>query len=52
VCEVAYDHMEGGRFRHTTQFRRWRPDREPASCTYEQLERPVRFDLADVLSGA
>ncbi len=51
VCEVAYDHMEGGRFRHTTQFRRWRPDREPASCTYEQLERPVRFDLADVLSG-
>ena len=52
VCEVAYDHMEGGRFRHTAQFRRWRPDREPDSCTYEQLERPVRFDLADVLSGA
>jgi len=52
VCEVAYDHMEGGRFRHTAQFRRWRPDREPSSCTYEQLERPVRFDLADVLSGA
>lgn len=52
VCEVAYDHMEGGRFRHTAQFRRWRPDREPASCTYEQLERPVRFDLADVLSGS
>jgi ATP-dependent DNA ligase len=52
VCEVAYDHMEGGRFRHTAQFRRWRPDREPTSCTYEQLERPVRFDLADVLSGA
>jgi ATP-dependent DNA ligase len=52
VCEVAYDHMEGGRFRHTTQFRRWRPDREPESCTYEQLDRPVRFDLADVLSGA
>jgi ATP-dependent DNA ligase len=51
VCEVAYDHMEGGRFRHTTQFRRWRPDREPASCTYEQLERPVRFDLAEVLTS-
>ena len=51
VCEVAYDHMEGWRFRHTTQFRRWRPDREPGSCTYGQLERPVRFDLADVLSG-
>jgi ATP-dependent DNA ligase len=51
VCEVAYDHMEGGRFRHTTQFRRWRPDRDPASCGYAQLERPVSFDLADVLSG-
>jgi ATP-dependent DNA ligase len=51
VCEVAYDHMEGGRFRHTAQFRRWRPDREPASCTYDQLERPVNFDLASVFSG-
>ena len=51
VCEVAYDHMEGGRFRHTAQFRRWRPDREPQSCTYEQLDRPVNFDLARVLSG-
>jgi ATP-dependent DNA ligase len=50
VVEVAYDHMEGSRFRHTAQFRRWRPDREPRSCTYEQLERPVRFDLADILS--
>ncbi len=43
--------MEGVRFRHTTQFVRWRPDREPESCTYAQLETPVRFDLADVLSG-
>jgi len=51
VCEVAYDHMEGDRFRHTAQFRRWRPDRDPASCGYDQLERPVRFDLADVLVG-
>jgi ATP-dependent DNA ligase len=50
VVEVAYDHMEGTRFRHTAQWRRWRPDREPASCTYEQLERPVRFDLGDILS--
>jgi ATP-dependent DNA ligase len=49
VCEVAYDHMEGGRFRHTTQFRRWRPDRTPESCTYAQLDRPVSFQLADVL---
>ena len=49
VVEVRYDHMEGPRFRHTTQFVRWRPDREPASCTYAQLEVPVRFALADVL---
>jgi ATP-dependent DNA ligase len=51
VVEVKYDHMEGIRFRHTTQFVRWRPDREPASCTFAQLEQPVRFQLSDVLSG-
>jgi len=50
VVEVRYDYMEGERFRHTAQFVRWRPDRDPRSCTYEQLEVPVRFDLADVLS--
>ncbi|CAA9337246.1 MAG: DNA_ligase_IV_Ku-like [uncultured Nocardioidaceae bacterium] len=49
VVEVRYDHMEGVRFRHTAQFARWRPDRDPESCTYEQLEEPVSFDLADVL---
>ncbi|WPO69950.1 ATP-dependent DNA ligase [Streptomyces sp. KN37] len=50
VCEVAYDHMEGGRrFRHTARFRRWRPDRGPESCTYAQLEEPVRYSLTDVL---
>ncbi len=52
VVEVGYDHMEGTRFRHTTQFKRWRPDREPQSCTYDQLERPVRFDLADILTAS
>ncbi|WP_327173080.1 ATP-dependent DNA ligase [Streptomyces sp. NBC_01336] len=51
VLEVAYDHMEGDRFRHTTQFRRWRPDRTPTSCTYAQLEEVVRYDLAAVLSA-
>ncbi len=51
VCEVAYDHMQGTRFRHTTQFRRWRPDRDPLSCTYTQLEEPVGYDLGDVLNG-
>lgn len=50
VVEVRYDYMEGVRFRHTTQFVRWRPDRDPRSCTYDQLERPVTFSLADVLS--
>ncbi|WP_030745431.1 ATP-dependent DNA ligase [Streptomyces sp. NRRL S-31] len=50
VAEVAYDHMENGqRFRHTARFRRWRPDRTPESCTYAQLEEPVRYDLAEVL---
>lgn len=51
VCEVGYEHMEGTRFRHSAQFRRWRPDREPRSCTYEQLEEVVHYDLAAVLSG-
>ncbi|QMU77813.1 ATP-dependent DNA ligase [Streptacidiphilus sp. PB12-B1b] len=50
VAEVAYDHMQGDRFRHTTQFRRWRPDREPSGCGYAQLEEPVRYDLSDVLA--
>ncbi|MFF8653336.1 ATP-dependent DNA ligase [Streptomyces huasconensis] len=50
VCEVAYDHMENGqRFRHTARFRTWRPDRDPRSCTYAQLEEPVRYSLSDVL---
>ncbi len=49
VLEVGYDHMEGDRFRHTAKFKRWREDRDPRSCTYEQLEEPVSYDLADVL---
>ncbi|MER6528684.1 ATP-dependent DNA ligase [Streptomyces sp. NPDC001508] len=49
VAEVAYDHMESGaRFRHTARFRRWRPDRTAESCTYAQLEEPVRYDLAEI----
>lgn len=51
VVEVRYDAMEGDRFRHTTQFARWRPDRDPRTCTYDQLDRPVTYDLADVLDG-
>ena len=51
VLEVKYDHMEGRRFRHTAQFKRWRTDRDPESCGYEQLEEPVSYDLSQVLSG-
>jgi ATP-dependent DNA ligase len=49
VVEARYDYLEGGRFRHTAQFVRWRPDRDPRSCTWEQFDRPVTYDLADVL---
>ena len=49
VVEVAYDQMEGARFRHSAQFVRWRPDREASSCGFDQLERPVAYDLDDVL---
>jgi ATP-dependent DNA ligase len=49
VVEVRYDYMEGIRFRHTAQFVRWRPDRDPASCGFAQLAEPVRFDLAEIL---
>lgn len=54
VAEVAYDQMEGNssqwqRFRHTVRFVRWRPDREPTSCTFDQLDVPLNYDLYDVL---
>ena len=52
VVEARYDYMEGTRFRHTAQFVRWRPDRDPSSCTFEQLERAATFDLRTVLTGA
>ncbi|SDO93431.1 ATP-dependent DNA ligase [Nakamurella panacisegetis] len=51
VVEVRYEHMEGDRFRHMGQFVRWRPDRTPESCTYEQLEVPISFDLDDIVPG-
>jgi ATP-dependent DNA ligase len=50
VVEVRYDQMEGARFRHTVQFDRWRPDRDARSCTFEQLERPIAYDLEKVLA--
>lgn len=56
VCEVAYDQMEGNggaarRFRHAVKFRRWRPDRDPGSCTFDQLDVPLNYDLYDVLES-
>jgi ATP-dependent DNA ligase len=51
VLEVGYDHMEGRRFRHTAQFKHWRPDRDPESCGYAQLEEVVGYDLADILGA-
>ncbi|HVE98329.1 MAG TPA: ATP-dependent DNA ligase [Mycobacteriales bacterium] len=51
VLEVGYDHMEGTRLRHTAQFVRWRPDRDPESCTFDQLEVPVPALLADVFGS-
>jgi ATP-dependent DNA ligase len=48
VAEVAYEHLQGDRFRHTARFQRWRPDREPASCTYEQLDAPVPMELREI----
>ena len=51
VCEVAYDHLQGNRFRHATTFRRWRPDRQPPSCTYAQLDTVVPAELDSVFGA-
>ena len=51
VVQVAYDHMQGTRFRHTAHFRRWRPDKPPRDCTYEQLEVVAPHELAAIFAG-
>jgi ATP-dependent DNA ligase len=51
VCEVKYDHLQGDRFRHATTFRRWRPDRSPAECRYDQLEVTTPFELQGVFGA-
>jgi ATP-dependent DNA ligase len=51
VVEVAYDHMQGSRFRHTAQFRKWRPDKKPGDCTYAQLEVVPPQELAAIFAG-
>jgi ATP-dependent DNA ligase len=51
VVEAAFEHLQGHRLRHTARFRRWRPDRDPQSCTYEQVEVAVPALLADVFGA-
>ena len=51
VVEVAYDHLQGNRLRHAGRFRRWRPDRDPRSCTYAQLETAVPQELSAVFGA-
>jgi ATP-dependent DNA ligase len=49
VCEVSFDHLQSGRFRHASRFLRWRPDRDPRSCDFDQLSPPEVFSLDDIL---
>jgi ATP-dependent DNA ligase len=51
VCEVKYDHLQGSRFRHGTTFLRWRPDKRPADCRYDQLEVTPPAELAEIFGG-
>ena len=51
VCEVAFDHLQGDRFRHATTFKRWRPDKPPSECRYDQLEETPPALLADLFGS-
>jgi ATP-dependent DNA ligase len=48
VAEVAYDHLQGSRFRHATTFRRWRPDKPTSACRYDQLEETPAFEIGRI----
>jgi ATP-dependent DNA ligase len=52
VCEVRYDHLQGDRFRHAAHFVRWRPDKRPEGCRYDQLETTPPAELADMFRTA
>ena len=52
VCEVKYDHMQGDRFRHAAVFERWRPDKQPEDCRYDQLEVTTPYELEKVFGAA
>ncbi len=51
VCEVKYDHLQGDRFRHAAHFLRWRPDKKPAACRYDQLEVTMPYALKQVFGA-
>jgi ATP-dependent DNA ligase len=51
VCEVKYDHLQGDRFRHATTFLRWRQDKTPAECRYDQLEVTTPYELSQVFDA-
>ena len=51
VCEVKYDHLQGDRFRHAATFLRWRPDKPPSECRYDQLETTRAYELEKVFSS-
>ncbi|MDQ3215295.1 MAG: ATP-dependent DNA ligase, partial [Pseudomonadota bacterium] len=51
VCEIKYDHLQGDRFRHAAIFLRWRPDKPPHDCRYDQLEVTTPFELARVFGA-
>ena len=52
VCEVGFDHLQGDRFRHAATFQRWRPDRDPASCRYDQLAETAPYELERIFGTA
>src|SRR5262249_61345510 len=52
VVEVGYDHLQGDRFRHATHFKRWRPDKQPSDCRYDQLEERPAAELAALFGSA
>jgi ATP-dependent DNA ligase len=52
VCEVKYDHMQGSRFRHAAVFQRWRPDKQPVDCRYDQLEVTTPYELERVFGAS
>ena len=51
VVEVSYDQLEGDRFRHATTFKRWRPDKQPADCRYDQLEESAPYLIQQIFGG-